>query len=198
LSGVAYEHTSTGIRPLGGLALRVNGVRDGMMPVIVDTVTDSAGQYQIPDLQREYASVGARPQEQYLSPCSAQRHLWTTPLDVHVVSWATLLATGTPRSMPPFSQSTGYAYVAVLTGFVRERTPDGVRPVAEAWVEHYYYGGLSGDPSGFTLTNAEGRYVLCGYWDDYGQSVRVSKRGYRAAIQPFGASVTIDFELVRD
>ena len=193
LSGIVYEHTPAGMRPLGGLSLRVGGV----LGETIDVVTDATGQYRVAGFQREYAIVSARPQGQYLSPCSAQMHQWTIPVDVHVVSRANLLAHGTPRSMPPFSQSTGYAYVAVLTGFVRERTSAGLRPVAEASVEHFYGDG-SGDPTGFTLTNAKGYYVLCGYWDDYGQAVRARKDGYRTSIESFGWSTEIDFEVVRE
>jgi hypothetical protein len=194
LSGIAYEHTPAGMRPLGGLSLRVGGVTGET----IDVVTDATGQYRVAGFQREYAIVSARPQGQYLSPCSAQMHQWTNPLDVHVVSRANLLTTGTPHSMPPFSQPAGYSYVVVLSGSVTQRTGSGVRPVAEASVEHFYGDGLSGDPTGFTLTNADGYYVLCGYCDDYGQSVRVRKDGYRTSIESFGPSLEIDFELVRE
>jgi hypothetical protein len=70
-------------------------------------------------------------------------------------------------------------------------------PTAPVAVEHFYGDG-SGDPTGFTLTNAEGYYVLCGYWDDYGQSARVRKDGYRTSIESFGWSTEIDFEVVRE
>ena len=190
LSGTAYKHSAVGARPLGGVPLRVNGGTGGTF----DVVTDARGQYQVA-LDRDYAMVGARPQDDYLSPCSAQMHQWTSPLDVHVVSRGDLLAMGTPRSMPPFVQSPGYGYVVVLSGYVTERTESGRRPIAEASVEHFYGGGESGDPSGFTLTNAEGYYGLCGYWDDHGQSVRVHKAGYPESIQEFGSSLRIDFDL---
>ena len=39
---------------------------------------------------------------------------------------------------------------------------------------------------------------VCGYWDDYGQAVRVRKDGYRTAVQSFGPSWRIDFEVVRN
>ena len=100
--------------------------------------------------------------------------------------------------MPPFSKPAGYQLVDRLEGFVTERTADGMRPVASAWVEHLYGDGQTGDPTGFTLTTADGHYVLCGYWDDYLQSVRVRKEGYRTVIQNFGPSWDINFELVRN
>lgn len=199
VSGVAYEHTPAGIQPLAGLPLRVHGYRDLQTPVTVDVVTDAAGRYEVPGLVREYVLVGARPQDSYLSPCSVRLWLWNDdPKNVHVVSRAYLLAAGTPRSMPPLSRLDGYPSVQVLSGFVTERTSDGVRPVAEASVEHLYGDGQSGDPTGFTVTNANGFYVLCGYDDDYGQAVRVRKKGYRTGIQSIGPSWTIDVQLVRE
>jgi hypothetical protein len=106
-----------------------------------------------------------------------------------------LSVTSIPAS---FLRPPGYDFVEVLSGFVTERTPDGIRPVPEASVEHLYGDGRSGDPTGFTLTNGDGYYVLCGYYDDFGQAVRVRKHGYRTGIQSIGPSWRIDVELVRD
>jgi hypothetical protein len=64
--------------------------------------------------------------------------------------------------------------------------------------EHFYGDSQSGDQTGFALTTADGSYVLCGYWDDHGQSVRVRKDGYRTSIESFGLSSMIDFKLVRE
>ena len=199
VSGVAYEHTAAGLQPVAGLPLHVEGRRDGKTWVTLDVVTDAAGRYEVPRLDREYVLVSTRSQEAYLSPCSVRMWLWNDePLNMHVVSRANLLASGPPRSMPPFSKPVGYQLVDVLEGFVTERTADGTRPVTSALVEHLYGDGQSGDPTGFTLTTADGHYVLCGYWDDYGQAVRVRKDGYRTSIRSFGPSWRIDFELVRN
>jgi hypothetical protein len=48
-----------------------------------------------------------------------------------------------------------------LSGVVYEQTPNGKRPIADAWVG---LDGLYGDgvPLAETLTDADGRYVLCG------------------------------------
>jgi hypothetical protein len=199
VSGVAYEHTITGMQPLGGLPLRVRGYREEGTPATIDVVTDAAGRFEVAGLEREYVLIGARPQDVYLSPCSVRLWLWNDdPKNIHVVSRASLLSGGTPPSMPPLSNLPGYPSVLVVSGFVRERTSDGLRPVAEASVEHLYGAGVSGDPTGFTLTNAAGYYVLCGYYDDYQQVVRVHKSGYRTGIQSVWSSGNVDFELVRE
>jgi hypothetical protein len=183
---------------LSGLPLQVLGRKDGKISVTLDVVTDAAGRYEVPGLDREFVQVGVRQQQAYFSPCSARLWLWDdVPVNIHVVSRTSLLATGTPRSMPPFSRPPREQSVEILWGSVTERTADGVRPVPEALVEHYYGNGRSGSPTGFTLTNADGLFVLCGYWDDYGQTVRVAKEGYRTAIESIG-SWQVDVELVRD
>jgi hypothetical protein len=128
--------------------------------------------------------------------------LWNDePLNVYVVSRAHLLAAGPPQLMPPFVKLSGYPSIEVLLGFITERTGDGLRPVSGATVEHWYGppgDGTFGNPTGFTVTNAEGYYALCGYQDDYGQWVQVRKDGYRTNRQSIGASWRIDLELGRN
>jgi hypothetical protein len=150
-------------------------------------------------MQREYVSVSVQPQGTYLGPCSAFLWSWSDePIDVHVVSLATFLDRGLPMTIPPFVMPRGYESVTELWGFVTERTPNGPRPVPLAMVEHMYGDGLSGDATGYALTNAQGFYHLCGYWDDFGQSVRVSKPGYRTAVRPWLSEPGLDIELASE
>jgi hypothetical protein len=210
VSGFVYEHTAGGSRPLGGLLLTIHGRSDSGASVTTHVVTDAAGRYELAGLTREYVQIEVRPQSAYLSPCGAHQWFWNDdPVNVHVVSRETLRATGTPPSMPPLSLKSigasflrppGYEFADEVSGFVTERTPDGVRPVAEASVEHFYGDGRSGDPTGFTLTRSDGSFVLCGYFDDYGKAVRVRKDGYRTSIQSIASwpPVRTDVDLVRD
>lgn len=199
VSGAVMEVSANGFRPLGGISLQVSGYRNLQTPVTVDVTTNSEGQYSVPGLIREYAQVSAAPRDDYLSPCSVRLWLWNDdPLNVYVVSRSHLLGSGPSQLMPPFVKPSGYFSIEVLSGFVTERTQDGARPVSEATVEHFYGDGRSGTPTGFTVTNTDGYYVLCGYQDDYGQSLLVRKDGYRTSRQSIGASSRIDLELVRN
>jgi hypothetical protein len=85
-----------------------------------------------------------------------------------------------------------------LSGFVKERTSEGVlRPVADAVVEHFYsdfYDLGRGDPTGFTVTNGEGYYVLCRYLDEFDQLAVVRKPGYVTSAQ-YVVTSRVDFEL---
>ena len=118
LSGIAYEHTPAGMRPFGGLSLRVGGV----LGETIDVVTDATGQYRVAGFQREYAIVSARPQGQYLSPCSAQMHQWTNPLDVPC-----RLQGKSPRD----GNAAFHAAVRAVTGLCGCRRTDGVRQGAD-------------------------------------------------------------------
>ena len=196
VSGTVYEHTSNGMRPLSNFPIHVQGSREGYKPVSVDVMTNASGRYEVAGLEREYVLVSAGSQSDFFSPCSVRVWLWSdVPMDIHVVSRAQLLASGTPRSMPPFLRPNGYPYIELLSGFVKEKTPDGLRPSVGAIVENLYGDGRSGDPTGMTLTSADGSFALCTYIDDYGQFVRVRKTRYRLSIQPVAYPRKIDFEL---
>jgi len=87
--------------------------------------------------------------------------------------------------------------VELVSGFVTERTAVGVRPVAEASVEHFYGDGLAGDPTGFTLTNADG-YYACAAIPTITGSKCASRRTDTVLPYSLGPSAKIDFELVRE
>jgi hypothetical protein len=68
----------------------------------------------------------------------------------------------------------------ILSGLVFETTAQGRQPVARARVELDMLYGM-GDVSATTLTDTEGRYVLCGLSGHDSTSVYASKAGYRLA-----------------
>ena len=197
--GTVYEHTTAAVQPLPGTVLRVWGYRPEYNLVSLEVSTDSAGSYTVPGLQREYLQVSVKPHDDFVSPCSVRTWQWTDqPWDVHVVSKTTLRAGGLPASMSISNFARLYPGTAVLviSGTVTESAPTASRPVGEAIVEHLYVD--SEDPTGYTETTADGRFALCAYWDDYGQSIRVRKRGYRTAIEEIKASQIMNFELARE
>jgi hypothetical protein len=205
--GRAYEHTPDGVRPVAGMPVLVNGRFRGGLPFSsIDTVTDATGGFEVSGLEPEFGWARARRHDTYLSPCRARAAplLAGEPLNLHVISRSSLLAAGHPRSMPPFAKPWGYSAAEVLSGFVMERSGEGMlRPVAEAAVEHFYsdfYDEGRGDPTGFTITNNDGYYVLCWYAEQLDQLVVVRKPGYRTVevwVPLSVASSRIDFELIR-
>jgi hypothetical protein len=82
---------------------------------------------------------------------------------------------------------------------VFEITDKGRQPVARARVELDMTFGM-GDVSATTLTDAEGRYVLCGLGDHASTYVYASKSGYRLAdvgAVPLNGNTVRDIELTR-
>jgi hypothetical protein len=74
--------------------------------------------------------------------------------DVYLVSDATLAATGVPSSMLVLEPR--------LSGRVFERTSQGPQPVPGASLVLDFTGGDGWAPSATTMSDAMGRYMLCG------------------------------------
>jgi hypothetical protein len=189
LSGVVYESTPEGLRPLADAPLEVS-VEYPPMPT--STTSDSQGRYRISGLTRANLKVVIQ-KEGYSQPCRAAVTLTSdSVLDIYVVSDARVVQTGPPASMP-ITQP-------VLIGFVFERTVSGVKPVARARVAVDFSGGFGGwEPSATTLTDAAGRYLLCGVAKaGFGGEVIAGKVGYHLVVIPLPTPVTshLDIELV--
>jgi hypothetical protein len=196
VTGVAYVHTSSGMAPLADLPLRVTGYREPNSPVHIAAVTDENGRYAVQGLLREFVQVSVAPQEDYLSPCSLRRWLrGNEPLDLHVVPSAELLTAGIPATLRHIDRL--YPLASLVRGFVTEPTSRGPRPVVGANVEHSYV-AEQGTPTGFTITNRDGFYEVCQYFDDYAQEVRAHKDGYRTGVRAIGAESDINIEMRRE
>ena len=190
LSGVVYASTAEGLRPLADAPLVVSVEYQSPMPT--RTTSDSQGRYRISGLTRNSIKVVIE-KEGYRQPCRAAVTLTSdSVLDIYVVSDARVVQTGPPASMP-ITQP-------VLIGFVFERTLSGVKPVAGVQVAVDYSLGLGGwEPSATTLTDAAGRYLLCGVSSaGFVGEVFAGKVGYHSVVIPLSTPVTshLDIELV--
>ena len=85
-----------------------------------------------------------------------------------------------------------------LSGVVTELTSDGRRPLSDVRVELDGLGGL-GLVTATTLTDAEGRYVLCGLRNESATYLFASRAGYKLFEQTvaLSGSTTLDIELQR-
>ena len=197
VSGLVVEHALTGDQPLPGVRLRVRV--DWQPPgAFLETTSDGTGHYEVSGIPVRSAIVIAPSSESgYRAPCPSGHDvlIGNATFDVHVVSAALLSTTGVPTSLPRTS-----IWVA---GVVVEQTSGGVRPIAGAAVD------LTSDDSdaivnSSTLTDAEGRYLLCtsppGVGTDQLAWVRVRKNGYRLASRSLlmGGGDPMNVELIRD
>jgi hypothetical protein len=128
----------------------------------------------------------------YSQPCAAPfTSAGDTVLDVYMVADAILSTTGVPSSMP--------IRQPIIMGTVSERMADGstqrlsgVRVIAD------FTAGLGWSPSATTVSDATGRYFLCGVTSTLGIELYATKPGYQPA-SVFGGfdGGRVDMELTR-
>jgi len=155
LSGVVYESTADGLRPLAGIPLDVSVEYQQWPPKVT---SDSQGRYSVSGLQPDKLKVAAE-KEGYSQPCRANVDLKRdSVLDVFVVSNTLLARTGIPSSYPVIEPT--------LTGLVFERTAGGgTKPVSGVRVGIDFTGGWGWAPSAITVSDAEGRFLMCNVTD---------------------------------
>jgi len=170
VSGIVYEHTPAGRRPVPGIAVQVRSLGGD-----AEGVTDANGKYMIKARSPGTLSITAGSNSEFMTPCpsgvagSSQK----TTFDVHVVRITELTTAGLPSSYPPSS--------IYVSGVVSEVTQQGTRPVAGALVQ------LGEEAAGFflatTLTDLMGRYLVCstppGGGTDILTTISVRKDGYK-------------------
>lgn len=172
VSGVAFEHTSTGQHPIAGVPLRIHSAASG--GIFLDVTTDADGRYVASQVRAGAVSIAPALTSGYFAPCPSGTDALAghATFDVHIVSAALLSATGAPPSLPTTS--------IYASGTVYEVTTAGMQPVAGAFVE---LGWSANDVSySTTLTDASGRYLVCttppGTGTDVYSPLAVSKDGY--------------------
>ena len=172
--GNVFEYTESGRRSVAGVRVFASG---GPGFARLETTTDDGGVFVFNDLPNQMISLMPLPESGYFTPCpSGNRSLGATSvIHVHVVSAATLAATGLPAAYP----TGGYS----VYGDVFEDTPSGRQPVAGAMVENNPF---SEPPwrTPTTLTDDHGRFVVCSAvpLGDTSFTLRVRKAGYRETI----------------
>ena len=185
VTGIVYEMTSAGARPLAGVGIDMSPEYQSWPPTVM---TDAEGRYSVPGM-----GGGKLVAEKtgYSQPCrvpvTGREH------DIYLVPNDFLSTAGMPASFP--------VVAPVLDGSVFEQTPEGRQPIAGASIILDFTGGDGWAPSARTTTDALGRYLLCNVVDinHLGIAALVSKAGYRGAILPVTVRPpgTFDIELRR-
>jgi hypothetical protein len=190
VTGVVYESTDAGRRPLADVAIDIS-VEYQSWPTT--TRTDADGRYKQILASNPVKLKLIAEKSGYSQPCRVPIAYTSIDQDVYLVSNETLSTTGVPSSMPIIQPT--------LTGLVFERTPQGMQPIAGARVVLDFTGGMGWAPSATTNTDAAGRYLLCNVVDSTGLGLYalVSKTGYADRYIPvIGASTgSFDVELQR-
>ena len=151
ISGVVWQHASDGVKALGGASVWgwVQSAGSGWRVGPLQTDGDGRYSFQVPTtawLRVEVSSL-YQPCVVTISASSNVSH------DVHIIADPTQLGAHLPAEM--------LADWPALSGVVFENTADGKQPVSGVRLEVDMLYGL-GDVSATTLTDSDGRYVLCG------------------------------------
>jgi hypothetical protein len=170
------------------------------------TTTDSAGRYEVSGLH-DLSGKSATPPLQSLSaikdgysqPCRPAIDRWLGgadhDLNIHLVADDILASTGTPSLLP----MTG----PVVVGVVFERTAQGRHPAAGVAVAVDFSNGMFRPPAAHTVSDAMGRFTLCGltqpyrvFWDegadDFPEGIADVYAHRRAANAPVSFTHDID------
>jgi len=191
LSGVVYEHTAAGVRPLAGVPLDISQPGTSHRARLTST---AEGRYQVPNLPPGAVKVNAESGD-HVQPCRAAITLTgDSSLDVHVVPVEAVRAAGIPLSFSGLQPT--------LSGRVLERTPEGVRSVPDATLVLDFSGGDGWDPGARSISDSSGRFFFCNIaaGAESGLGLSAEKEGYRSAYVSVGRPVgptTLDVELVR-
>ncbi len=180
VSGTVFIHDAQGVRPYANASLygwaeidRVGGGPAG------HATTDSAGRYQFRGRSasrfRIYFGWGAPAYQ----PCAVTVALTgDVTRDVRAVIDEDQLGARLPQQL--------LAQTPTLSGVVFEATPDGPRTLRDVRIE--VDGTGSGDElTASTLTDSDGRYVVCALELDRHTGISFSKPGYRNRCQMGGA-----------
>ena len=185
VSGIVWLRDPGGIKPYAGVNVWGWGQMAGAGARMGPVVTDADGRYTF-----RAVSPGTFVRVQVAAnyqPCVAGVSVTgNMTRDVDIISDPDQLGAHLPAQL--------LADTPTLSGLVFESTAQGRQPVAHARVELDMVYGL-GDVSATTLTDSEGRYVLCGLGGHDATYVYASKAGYRLADV---GTVTVNGDTVRD
>jgi hypothetical protein len=184
VSGVVWRHAADGVSPYGTASVWgwIQTERSGYRVGPTQSGADGRYSFTVP--------IGALLRVQLAAtyqPCvaaiSASSH---TDLGVHLVVDTAQLGAHLPAEL--------LADTPTLSGVVFENTADGRQLVPGVRVEVDMLYGL-GDVSATTLTDSDGRYVLCGFAGTASTYVYASKAGFKLADV---GTVSLNGNTVRD
>lgn len=170
LTGIVWLRGPGGVKPYAGVNVWGWAEMPGSGRRIGPVGTDADGRYTFQVVPGAFVRVQVAANYQ---PCVAGVSVTgNVTRDVHMISDPDQLGGHLPAQLLGDTPS--------LSGLVFEVTAQGRQPVAQARVELDMIYGM-GDVSATTLTDTEGRYVLCGLSGHDSTYVYASKAGYRLA-----------------
>jgi hypothetical protein len=190
VSGTVWIHDANGVRPdangrmFGWVQEPREGRTTGQLP------TDGSGRFSFT------VPIGAQVRLQSsinngYQPCQVMVRADSDVMqDIHAVLDRQQLGAQLPAEF--------LAHTPLISGVVFEQTDEGRRPLADVRVELDGLGGL-GWVAATTLTDANGRYILCGLADEPSTYVYASKSGYKLfeSMVRVAGNTALDIEMRR-
>ena len=185
LTGVVYEATTAGRRPLAGVGLDVSVEYQSWPPKVF---SDTTGRYRVPNMLVSGSLKIIAEMPGYKQPCRVAVMQTDADQDLYLVPDDTLSTTGIPASLPLAGP--------MLAGHVFERSPEGIQRLPGASIVLDFSGGSGWGPVASTVTDATGGYVLCNMGSPVlGIYAYVSKPGYKPAYVPVNPVQTVSLEI---
>jgi hypothetical protein len=188
VSGTVWIHDGGGVRPdangrmFGWVQEPTQGRTTGQVP------TDGSGRFSFPVPHGAQVRLQSSINNAY-QPCQVTVRADSDVMqDIHAVVDHQQLGAQLPAEF--------LAHTPLLSGVVFEQTDDGRRPLSDVRVELDGLGGM-GLVAATTLTDANGRYILCGLGDERSTYLFASKTGYRLFESgvTLGGNTNLDIEM---
>jgi hypothetical protein len=186
IRGIVYEVTAQGRHPLVGVGLDISVEYQSWPPVVF---SGQDGRFTSQAANSPSLKIAAT-KATYSQPCRVQASGVDADHEIYLVSNDLLSTTGLPASYPISSP--------VLTGRIFERTPIGDQSIAGAAITLDFTGGMGWAPSATTVSDANGRYLLCNVENatGLGLSALVSKTGYVDSFVDVGLNAPPTFDVM--
>jgi hypothetical protein len=189
ISGTVWLHTADGVRPFANVSVFgwIESGRSGRTTGRVPTDANGRYEFSAPLGSRVRIHVGGLAYQ----PCEVNVNVaGDVTRDIHAVTDRLQLGAHLPAEL--------LASAPTISGEVFETNEDGRHRLAEVRVELDGLFGL-GLVTATTLTDADGRYVLCGLEGESSTYLFASKAGYQLFEKSVGVNgnTTLDIELRR-
>jgi hypothetical protein len=186
--GTVWAHGEKGVIPAPGIRLGGWLEQSSGSGGSIFVTADAHGRFQValPEGARRIQLFSG----EYVQPCAVTVEPGGRPPEVHLVVDPKQLGANLPAALQ--------ALQPTLSGVVFERTPEGSRPLADVLVALDGSAGVGGVPIARTVTDAEGRYVLCAVPNVPYLALFASAAGFplfETSVDP--ARAVLDIELLR-
>jgi hypothetical protein len=193
VDGVVEEASDAGVSSLGNDAVNVwvqqpDGFGYSYWWANGPVYADASGRFAAVGLPTSVTVYAEAHRDGYVQQCTAAAPAIRGNVTINLRLVRLSNVSASPSSLPP--QGPGMRYIA---GTIHEAGPEGKRPAAGVYVS---YEPVSDVPAASTITDSDGRYLLCGIPSDKVAIITAYRDGQSGFTQAVaGRTDDVDFEL---